>query len=241
VPYAGLWAGKFYGSYYDPSGGTSDWQFEVKGAASTTNDLGVLISGGPWQNKKFEGNAVGYWASIEDITGTGVLSGRVLGTFDPSTYMAVGIGSWVETNKFLELASTEAGRNKLAQMHIPCVEVGNVTLTGSGNSFTNLTMSNVKFYAPTAGGKPTVWATGSVTGTYTAPPVIGTPIGISGGPLSGSFNFKAWNPDSSGKWLSTVSGTGGFNGSTSFKGAGAGTGATSGAGTISGTAAGVAK
>ena len=30
----------------------------------------------------------------------------------------------------------------------------------------------------------------------------------------------------SGKWLSTVNGTGGFNGSTSFQGAGAGTGAT---------------
>ena len=243
VPNAGLWAGKFYGSYYDPSGGTSDWQFEVKGAASTTNDLGVLISGGPWADKKFEGNAVGYWASIEDITGTGVLSGRVLGTFDPSTYMAVGIGSWLETNKFLELAATEAGRNKLTQMHIPCVEVGNVNLTGAGNGFSGLAMNNVKFFALTAGGPATAWATGSVTGTYTGPPTLNTNIGLTGSVpgISADFAFKNWNPGGNGKWLGSVTGTGGFNGSTTFKGAAAGTGATAGAGTISGTAAGVAK
>ena len=194
-------------------------------------------------DKKFEGNAVGYWASIEDITGTGVLSGRVLGTFDPSTYMAVGIGSWVETNKFLELAATEAGRNKLTQMHIPCVEVGSVNLTGAGNGFSGLAMNNVKFFALTAGGPATAWATGSVTGTYTGPPTLNTNIGLTGSVpgISADFAFKNWNPGGNGKWLGSVSGTGGFNGSTTFKGAAAGTGATSGTGTISGTAAGVAK
>jgi len=242
-PYAGLWTTGFFGSWYDPSGGTAGWQYEIQGATSATTDLGVLIAGNPWADKKFEGNAVGYWASIEDITGTGVLSGRVLGTFDPSTYMAVGIGSWVETKKFLELAATEAGRNKLAQMHIPCVEVGNVTLIGSGNNFSNLSMNNVKFFAPTAGGKATVWATGSVAGTYTAPPALNTNIGLSSGAgITADFAFKNWNPGGNGKWIGAVTnGVGGFNGSTSFQGAAAGTGATSGAGTISGTAAGVAK
>ncbi|MDD5009064.1 MAG: hypothetical protein PHC68_11790 [Syntrophorhabdaceae bacterium] len=102
-------------------------------------------------------------------------------------------------------------------------------------------MNNVKFFATAAGGKPTVWATGSVTGNYSAPPALATNIGLSGSVLSADFAFKNWNPGSNGKWLGSVNGTGGFNGSTTFSGAAAGTGATSGAGSITGTAAGVAK
>jgi hypothetical protein len=253
APYAGLWATKFYGSYYDPSGGTYDWQFEVKGAASTTSDMGVLISGGPWQNKKFEGNAVGYWASIEDITGTGVLAGRVLGTFDASTYMAVAMGSWVETSKFLTLAATDPGKAKLQQLGIPAVQVGMDTLTGSGNGFDTLSMTNVRFFATSTTGKPTIWATGStvanptdgVTGTYTSQPNTSNLIHLMGSTLSADFQFKNWNT-SNGRWLATVNGTGGYNTSTIFKGAAAGTGASATASpanpkSITGTAAGHAR
>ena len=72
------------------------------------------------------------------------------------------------------------------------------------------------------GAKPTIWATGNVNGSYSSAPAINTPIGLSGGGLNADFTFKQWDA-SNGKWLSSINGTGGFNGSTSFQGAGAGT------------------
>jgi hypothetical protein len=252
VPNAGLWATKFYGSYYDPSGGTSDWRFEVKGATSTTDDLGVLISGGPWVDKKFEGGAVGYWASIEDVTGpsTGVLAGRVLGTFDVNTYMAIGIGSWVETTKFLDMAATEEGRNKLAQMNIPAVQVGMADLKGAASgidmSSGSYGMTGVKFFSATNGGAPQVWATNSVSGAYTSNPVD-VAVPLSGGGLNASFTMQQMNTN---KWLAGVNGSGSltsggnptYTGPIQFKGAGAGTyTGTTASGTFTGTAAGVAK
>jgi hypothetical protein len=115
------------------------------------------------------------------------------------------------------------------------------TLTGSGNNFSALSMTGVKFFATSAGGKPTIWATNSVTGSYSAPPSTSTAISLAGSTLSASFTFQQWNTGN-GKWLGSVSGTGGFNGSTSFKGAAAGLGAAAGSGSITtGTAAGTAK
>jgi hypothetical protein len=249
----GLWGTKFYGSYVDPSSGTSDWQFEIKGAASTTDALGILATGGPWVDKKFEGNAVGYWASIEDVTGpsTGVLAGRVLGTFDTNIYMAVGIGTWVETTKFLDMASTEAGRDKLAQMNIPAIQVGMADLKGTASgidmSSGSYGMTGVKFFSATNGGAPQIWATNSVSGAYTSNPV-GVAVPLSGGGLSASFTMQQMNTN---KWLAGVNGSGSLTGGGTpttytspiqFKGAGAGTytGTTT-SGTFTGTAAGVAK
>lgn len=250
---AGLWGTKFYGSYSDPSGGTNDWQFEVKGAASTTDDMGVLISGGPWQNKKFEGSAVGYWASIGDITGTGVLAGRVIGTFDAtaSRYMAVAMGSWLETNTFLAMAGTDAGKAKLQQLGIPAVQVGSADLKGTASGIDmsgSYGMNEVKFFAATNGGKPQIWATNSVSGSYLSSPV-GVSVPLSGGGLTANFAMQQLNTN---KWLATVNGSGTLTGggipttytssSIQFKGAGAGTytGTTTN-GTFTGTAAGHAK
>jgi len=191
---------------------------------------------------KLVGLTTGYFADISSIPVTGISVGETLGTFDPNVYtwQAIQMGEWLETNKFLEMAANEAGRTKLQQLNLPCVEVGRTTLTGSGNNFSNLNMTDTIFFAPNSGAKPTIWATGNVNGSYSSAPAINTPIGLSGGGLNADFNFKQWDAGN-GKWLSSINGTGGFNGSTSFQGAGAGTGATSGSGTISGTAAGTAR
>jgi hypothetical protein len=191
---------------------------------------------------KLIGETTGYFADISSNPVTGISVGETVGTFDPNVYtwQAIQMGQWIETNKFLEMAANESGRGKLQQLNIPCVEVGRATLTGSGNNFSNLNMTDTIFFAPNSGAKPTIWATGNVNGSYSSAPTINTPIGLSGGGLNADFTFKQWNAGT-GKWLSSINGTGGFNGSTSFQGAGAGTGATSGSGTISGTAAGIAR
>jgi hypothetical protein len=228
--------GETYGIVYSEDGPYWDlvgyWGSQITGNRIDTDN-------------KLVGTSIGYFADISATPPiTGISVGETLGTFDPNVYtwQAIQMGAWLETNKFLEMAATTEGQAKLQQMNIPCVEVGRATLTGSGNNFTNLNMTDTIFFAPNSGAKPTIWATGNVGGTYTAPPTLDSPIGLSSGSgLNAAFTFKTWD-SGSGKWLSTVNGTGGFNGSTSFQGAGAGTGATSGSGTIKeGTAAGVAK
>jgi hypothetical protein len=204
--------------------------------------------GSQWSDNKLIGSTTGYIADINATPPiTGITVGETLGTFDPNAYtwQAVQMGVWLETTKFLEMAANEAGRAKLQQLNIPCVEVGRATLTGSGNNFSNLNMTDTIFFAPNSGAPPTIWATGNVSGNYTAPPAINTtPIGLSGGGLKADFTFRTWD-SGSGKWLSTINSTGdknvvnGYN--IQFNGVGAGTGATSGPGAISGTAAGTAR
>jgi hypothetical protein len=225
-----LWTAYAEGESYD-----MDWNIAGIWGSQT---IGSRIDIG----NKLVGSTTGYFADISSIPITGVSVGETLGTFDPNVYtwQAIQMGEWLETNKFLEMAANEAGRGKLQQLNIPCVEVGRATLTGSGNNFSNLNMTDTIFFAPNSGAPPTIWATGNVNGIYSSAPTINTPIGLSGGGLNADFTFKQWNADT-GKWLSSINGTGGFNGSTSFQGAGAGTGATSGSGTISGSAAGIAR
>ncbi|MDP2725760.1 MAG: hypothetical protein Q8O44_05730, partial [Syntrophales bacterium] len=157
---------------------------------------------------------------------------------------ALSMGVWLETNKFLEMAG-KIGSNPntaaLEKLNIPAVEVGRADLSGSGNNM-NVTMADVIFFANSVGNAPKIWATNNVSGSYTAAPAIGTGVDLTGGGLSATFTPQVWNTTDN-KWLSTVNGTGGFNGSTVFRGAGAGTIAPAAgtAGAISGTAAGIAK
>ncbi|HQK46097.1 MAG TPA: hypothetical protein PLP52_04015, partial [Syntrophorhabdaceae bacterium] len=128
--------------------------------------------------------------------------------------------------------------------NIPCVEVGSATLTGSGNNFDSLAMNNVKFFATSQTQAPVLWATNSVTGSYSAPPALNQAIGLGGNGLYANFTFRQWNTagDNAGKWLATVNGSGTLSSnSIQFYGASAGTGATASSGTIIGTAAGVAR
>lgn len=78
-----------------------------------------------------------------------------------------------------------------------------------------------------------------MNGTYTADPALHNSTQLVGSGLTADFIIRQWDTGN-GKWLSEINGSGGFNGSTSFSGAGAGT-IDTGAATISGTAGGVAK
>jgi hypothetical protein len=173
-----------------------------------------------------------------------------------ATYQTVAAGGWIETTKFLDMVKSPDGRTKLAQLGIPCVQVGSVdlkaiTVAGSGGNTIDMTgpygMNGVKFFAPPDGGRPQIWATDSVNGGYTGNPK-GVKVSLSSttGNLSADFTMQQF---SSGKWLSTVippnpvspnapNGVGSYSQPFTFKGAGAGTYTGT---TFTGTAAGVAK
>lgn len=213
----------------------------------STRIINTGASGTKWSDNIINGVAVGYGADINAPTpATWISVGDVAGTFNPSisTFTLGAIGSSIETNTFLILVQTNEGKAQLAKLNYPCVEVGSATLTGQGNNFTSLAMNNVKFFSTAQNNAPVVWATNDVQGTYSAPPAIGTPIGLSGGGLNANFTFKQWNTqgDNAGKWLATVNGGGNLNNmQIQFFGASAGTGATNSSGSIQGTAAGIAR
>jgi len=249
----GIWWGSGGGTFNMEEPPSTDWTANASGESygfvygeegaywDQIGYWGGRTIGTEWANGVLKGLNLGYWANT--LPATGISVGEILGTFDPNAYtwQAVSMGAWIETNKFLQMAATTEGQAKLQQMNIPCVEVGRATLTGSGNNFSSLNMTDTIFFAPNSGAKPTIWATGNVNGSYSSAPTINTPVGLSGGGLNADFTFKQWDAGN-GKWLSSINGTGGFNGSASFQGAGAGTLTNpSGAGTISGTAAGVAR
>ena len=249
----GIWWGSGGGTFNMEGPPSTDWTANASGESygfvygeegaywDQIGYWGGRTIGTEWANGVLKGLNLGYWANT--LPATGISVGEILGTFDPNAYtwQAVSMGAWIETNKFLQMAATTEGQAKLQQMNIPCVEVGRATLTGSGNNFSSLNMTDTIFFAPNSGAKPTIWATGNVNGSYSSAPTINTPVGLSGGGLNADFTFKQWDAGN-GKWLSSINGTGGFNGSASFQGAGAGTLTNpSGAGTISGTAAGVAR
>jgi hypothetical protein len=247
--YWGLWESSLSGIYSGSVMPSGEWNWSMEYSDSPSYPTKVIAheaSFTPENTGKFTGLSYGYAANIISAPFTAISVGDIKGTFDPAgnTFRAVQMGAWLRTAKFLEMvADTTAGggRDKLKQLNIPAIEVGRATLTGSGNGFTNLSMTDTIFFASATGDKAQLWATGNVSGAYSTMPYTNTPIPLSDGSgRSANFTFRNWDT-ASGKWLSSINGTGGFNGSTTFRGAGAGTGATTAAGTITGTAAGIAK
>ena len=237
-----IWKNMVFGTY---SGTTSnDWTLSTASIDWGSYYSVTLTTGTTWSGNTLLGSTIGFGADIATAK-TWVSIGETLGTYDASgLWQAIQIGQNLETTKFLEMAGKIPGTpniGALQALNIPCVEVGRATLSGVGNNFTTLSMNDVIFFASNALAKPTIWATGSVTGSYTAPPVLGTAINVSGPGLSADFKFQGWN-SGTGNWIATVDGgSGGFNGSTSFWGASAGTGAGPASGSITGTASGVAN
>ncbi|HCZ11052.1 MAG TPA: hypothetical protein DHV16_02090 [Nitrospiraceae bacterium] len=201
----------------------------------------------------------GYWADITSTPQTGIYVGELKGTFNPTnfTWQAISMGVYMETNKLLAMAcpsgtcnttgsNLTAAQKALQYLNIPVVEVGRADFSGSGNNLT-VSMSDVIFLANQSGQKATMWATGSVSGSYTAAPAINTPVTLNGtSGFTGSVDFtpKVWNTTDN-KWMSTISGSGdlsggSYTGTVIMKGAGAGTINQSNS-TFSGTAAGTAK
>jgi hypothetical protein len=247
-PQWGVWKSDMRGTYV---GSGDSWNLYVEQPFNNYTALvGAYTMGTQWSSNVVTGITVGFGADVTDQPKTWISVGETQGYFDAAlrTWQAITTGPAIETPLFLAMAADPAGRTKLQQLNIPSVEVGSMNLTGSGNNFTSLSMTDVKFFAPSSGAMPQLWATGNVTGTYTAPPNLAQSIAIYG-PLgpgnmpAADISFKSWNVGpSGGSWLARVDGSGGFNGSTQFIGAAAGSGAkASGGGTITGTAAGIAR
>lgn len=251
----GVWASGFYGTY---SGDASQsWGIGLSNISSDKSyHMFAMVSGNAdsWANDIIKGTHMGFFADTGARASTspashfsspitGITVGEVIGTFNPTnlTFQTISSGVWLETNKLLQLASTEAGRTKLQDLKIPAFEVGRATLSGSGNGFSSLTMSDVVFLAPASGGRPVIWATGSVSGQYSTAPAVNQPITLSGSSVNVDFTFKHWNQTNN-TWLSVVNGSGtvGSHNGVVLSGAGAGS-INQSAKTISGTAAGIAK
>jgi hypothetical protein len=254
----GVWAMISGGTY---SGTTSDsWNANLRHINSYKDFImGIRVDGSTWSGNILEGNLRGYYADVPDDSSTspetGIIVGEVIGTFDASTFTTTQAGVWIENSKFLDMACPGGtcntsgtdftdDQNRLRQLDIPVVQVGTTTLTGSGNNFSSITMSNVKFFAPSNGSRPTIWATDSVTGNYTQTPAVDTSVTLrnSSETLSADFTLRRWDTTHN-KWIADIengSGTlsgGSYEGSVSFKGAAGGTINTQEA-SISGTASG---
>ncbi|MBF0554344.1 MAG: FecR domain-containing protein [Nitrospirae bacterium] len=162
-------------------------------------------------------SAMGNVPVISVGTAMGYYNGGVLQLTDIYKYMAA--------SQYLYLAcgdSTGAAGcsqttpvTSLSYLNIPSVEIGRTNLSGaliSGSDYVNLNMNNVVFFAPSTGTKPSVFAIGSITGTYslgnylTASTLLtqANQIYLSDYTKTGInvyFNFGAW---SGGQWNGTI-------------------------------------
>ena len=180
----------------------------------------------------FVGGITGASADWQSAT-TFVFGGSVMGTFSPAvssagTWNAYALSSVIETAKFIDMASTDAGRTKLAALNIPAAQVGSVDLTGTRFTQTGDSMTvnmGVNFYAYSTGQTPKIFA-GNVLNSSTYDRIC--PIGalpaavnltgsngnnVSFGTNSVTFTPKVWNT-TTGKWAATVSGSGTLSPST---------------------------
>jgi hypothetical protein len=144
----------------------------------------------------------------------------------------------METTAYLDLVSSNP--SVLTALNLPAYEVGTTTLSGAGTNY-NVALNNIKFLAPTSGGLPTVWATGSVTGAFTGIP--SETISLSNGQLAVQFTPTHWSGN---QWAATVSGSELYGNVGSFgvdqmHGVAAGTYSGGSSGTFSGTAAGAVQ
>jgi hypothetical protein len=163
------------------------------------------------------------------------------------TWEAVISGAWLQTGKFLELADTSP--EKLQQLNIPAVEIGRASFQGSGSDAfgsLDISLNDVRYFAPSTGERPSLWASGSVNGDFTGNPgALSVPLsqaaGTNASGLAPTLQMQDW---SGGAWRADVFGAGGTVGTHTGIGmegtaAGAYTGDTS--GTLGGTAAGLVK
>ncbi|HBG04323.1 MAG: hypothetical protein A2075_17730 [Geobacteraceae bacterium GWC2_58_44] len=182
---------------------------------------------------------------------TGIFIGETVGTFNPVSLQAMTSGIWLETSKFLGLAATVEGQAALQKLNIPAVEVGKADFNGS-NGNVNVTIKDLRFFAPISGGRPQVFATDNINGSYSVPFPTGSvnlvqvpDIGVATSGIAPTFSINQWDSANS-KWSATLSyngSTGVVAGNSNIQFMGTAAGRTSGgtSGTFTGTAAGVVR
>ncbi len=265
----GIWGTMLGGTYIDTD--SQDWTLHLIDDSPTSTHwvevAGSITWPGEGEIAETSGRAAGAWVDLDDAI-TGVIGGETIGTFNPTeeTWQAVAAGSWMETRKFLDMASVEynsetgaytfntttdtlAGTQALLNndLNIPCIEVGRTDLTGSNENMT-VNMNDVTFFAYSTGASPKIWATGDVSGSYSANPVGSTAVltgnGFNDVSAGQSVNFIVNSFGAvNGNWDASVNGAGTVSGyAIDIDGAAAGTvvGEANDAVGFTGTGAGVA-
>jgi hypothetical protein len=210
------------------------------------SEVGSVDTEGQWSNGVISGKGAGAWVSI-DTAMTGVAGADLKGTFNPTntTWQMAAAWAGMDTATFLELAATQAGREKLGQLNIPCIEVGRTSLSGSDTVFSDVHINDATFFAYSTNAAPTLWGSGDAGGAYVSLPGQGHTVKLTGAEgLSADFMVNNWG---TGTWDASITGGGNYTGSgtmngsqISFAGGAAGsyTPGTGTTGTFSGTASG---
>ena len=238
----GVWWGMSGGGF--SANPPTDWHsWTVNDALDDVVLLNTEINGTILPDNSLGAKVLGHYAEFEDPC-TGILAGELVGTFDPGmlTWQAIQTGVFLDTQRFLAMADTQTGRDKLNELDIPHIQVGQANLTGFNGNMT-VNMDDVRYFAYSTGGPPKVWATENIYGGFNNIPSSGELVALSGNGLSAKFYVKKWN---TGRWLAEIrNGFGTYTGSGSMKGKsvefyGGAAGRYSG-NTFSGTGSGVAK
>lgn len=209
-----------YGGTYDVYESTvqDSWFFDLWESTETKQLRKYLVSmtdsaitAGSWSDHQIQGKGYGAWVDMEQAI-TGVCGADLHGTFDPVllTWQAAAQWASLDTQTFLSLSQTQAGRDMLAELNIPCIEVGITTLTGTSEIMT-VNMNDVSFFAYSTGADPRVWATSDVNGTFSQTPTVNSSVSmssVSGGELSADFYINNWTGN---QWDASVSGYGSLN------------------------------
>jgi hypothetical protein len=192
----------------------------------------------------------GYIGDIQGTPSTGILIDERQGAFNPYQFTINNspFGAYIDAYSIIRMSSTDTGRDLLSRFNIPAFEVGRANMSGSwreGQNSLTVNMNDVIFLAPNFNARPGIWATGSVSGSYTGNPVNAS-VSLSGSGLDANFNMINWDQNRN-VWLSTITnGTGGLIGGQpntqglNFHGISAGT-INPNQGTISGSATGLVR
>jgi len=218
-----------YGGTFDP-GGPSNldyWTTSFDYMDNTGQYSATIVSDpevpGKWSEGLVSAKAHEVWVDWT-LAVTGVSGGELKGTFDPNVRTWQAAVSWarMDTGTFMDLASTAQGREKLAALNIPCIEIGKTSLTQQGGAVNNLQhvyMNDVTFFAYSTGATPRIWATKDVGGDYLGTPSVDGPAV----PLIGNHGIRAdlqiqkWD-GAGGFWGANVTGGGTYRGSGSLNG-----------------------
>ena len=234
----GVWRTMQAGTY--DAAPSDDWALHLQSNVQDVNRW-MEVAGSKWSAEEITAKTAGAWVNWNEAT-TGVMGGKLKGTFDPvdTTWQAVGMGNEMETEQFLNMIAN--GRiSALEALNIPCIEVGRATLTGSSDLL-NVHMNDVTFFAYSTGADPRIWATKDVGGSYSGIPNPGHTVNLIGGGLNANFAVNNW---SNNRWGANVNGSGtlqrrdiGGTVNINFKGAAAGSYRN---GSFNGTGAGTAR
>jgi len=237
-----------------PAGAPWNMDFYLADSSPAGISLAGSMSGDQWDpaTGKLHAYTRGAWHDLLSAQPaatpmTGIFIGETVGTFNPLSLQAVTSGIWLETGKFLGLAATAAGQATLQKLNIPAVEVGKADFTGGNTSF-DVTIRDLRFFAPVSGARPQLFASDGISGNYfVASPsgtvnLVQTPGAVAVSGITPSFSIDKWDATAN-KWSATLATVGNNgvvagNGNIQFKGPAAGRTSGGATGTFTGTAAG---